>query len=152
MSQVLADYTLRSMQSADLDDVLRIESDVYDYPWTATHFNDSLRAGHQAWLMLSAGHIVGYVVMMLVLDEAHLFNISIAKAYQKQGLGRALLSDMIARAKSAGAKHMFLEVRASNVSARALYEKIGFVEVHVRGGYYQTDSGREDAVLMNLEI
>jgi len=147
MSQTLADYTLRSMQPADLDDVLRIESDVYD-----THFNDSLRAGHQAWVMMSAGHIVGYVVMMLVLDEAHLFNISIAKAYQKQGLGHALLNDMIDRAKTAGATHMFLEVRASNVSARALYEKIGFVEVHIRRGYYQTDTGREDAVLMNLEM
>jgi ribosomal-protein-alanine N-acetyltransferase len=149
---LVADYTLRSMQVSDLDTILAIESDVYEYPWTRGNFEDSLNAKHQAWMMMQTEQVIGYAVMMTVLDEAHLFNISIAKAYQKQGLGYALLNDMIIRAKKVGAKHMFLEVRASNVSARQLYEKIGFDEVHVRRGYYQAKAGREDAVLMRLDI
>ncbi len=152
MSKRLADYALRTMQASDLDVILSIESDVYDYPWTRGNFDDSLRAGHQAWVMVYANEIIGYAVMMLVLDEAHLFNISIAKSYQKQGLGQALLNDMIASAKSSDAQNMFLEVRASNVPARNLYEKIGFVEVHIRRGYYQAKTGREDAVLMSLKM
>ncbi len=149
---LVADYALRTMQASDLDIILAIESDVYDYPWTRGNFEDSLNARHQAWVMMQADEVIGYAVMMTVLDEAHLFNVSIARAYQKQGLGYALVNDMIANAKTSGAKNMFLEVRESNMSARKLYEKIGFVEVHIRRGYYQAKAGREDAILMRLDI
>lgn len=152
MTQGLADYVLRPMQASDLESVLSIEATVHSHPWTQGNFNDSLKAGHQAWVMSVNGEMIGYSLMMLVLDEAHLLNVSIAQAYQKQGLGHALLTAMVNQAKNSGARHMFLEVRASNVSAIALYEKIGFVEVNVRRGYYRSKNGREDAVLMSLAI
>jgi len=90
--------------------------------------------------------------MMMVLDEAHLLNLSIAKAYQKQGLGRLLLEHMITIAKKHHAANMFLEVRPSNISAIALYENIGFNEMAIRRGYYPAHNGREDAVLMGLAL
>lgn len=89
---------------------------------------------------------------MIVLDEAHLLNLSIAKTYQKQGLGRFLLEYMLKIAKSYQAANMFLEVRASNVSALALYENIGFNEMAVRRNYYPAATGREDAILMGLAL
>lgn len=152
MIHALTDYSLRSMQESDLDAVLQIESDVHSHPWTRGNFTDSLNAGHQAWVMMLEDKMIGYTVMMLVLDEAHLFNISIAELYQKQGLGQTLLKDMINHAQALGALNMFLEVRASNDSAIGLYEKVGFIEVNVRHGYYQASSGREDAVLMRLAM
>ncbi len=89
---------------------------------------------------------------MMVLDEAHLLNLSVAKDYQKQGLGRILLEYMIQIAKNNQAANMFLEVRASNSSAIALYENLGFNEMAVRRGYYPAKHSREDAILMGLAL
>jgi [ribosomal protein S18]-alanine N-acetyltransferase len=153
MSAVLkADYLLRPMQEGDLDAILQIEPVIYSHPWTRGNFNDSLKSGHQAWVMTQYDEIIGYAVMMMVLDEAHLLNISIAKTHQKQGLGRDLLAYMLSNAKEFGALNIFLEVRASNTSAIGLYESVGFVEMSVRRGYYPAIKGREDAILMGLAI
>jgi ribosomal-protein-alanine N-acetyltransferase len=103
-------------------------------------------------VLLDGAKIIGYALMMMVLDEAHLLNLSVAKVYQKQGLGRLLLEHMIAIAKKHDAANMFLEVRPSNISAIALYENIGFNEMAVRRGYYPAHNGREDAVLMGLAL
>ena len=97
--------------------------------------------------------MIGYALLMMIMDEAHLLNLSVAKQMQKQGLGRFLLEHMIATAKTHKALNMFLEVRPSNISAIALYENMGFCEMAVRRGYYPADpklskTGREDAVLM----
>lgn len=145
-------YTFREMQTGDLGAVLQIEPVIYSHPWTHGNFIDSLKAGHQAWVMMLNDEIIAYSVMMLVLDEAHLLNLSVAKSHQKKGLGRILLTYMVERACMLGAAHMFLEVRASNVSAIALYEKMGFIKSSVRIGYYPAKTGREDAVLMGLAI
>jgi ribosomal-protein-alanine N-acetyltransferase len=96
--------------------------------------------------------LIGYTLMLLVLDEAQLLNISVAKPYQKQGWGRVLLEHMIAKAKQYKATNMFLEVRPSNVDAIALYENMGFNEMAIRRKYYPSHNGREDAVLMGLAL
>lgn len=146
------DYALRPMLEADLDAIMQIEPTIYSHPWTRGNFNDSLKAGHNAWVMTQDNEIVGYAVIMIVLDEAHLLNISIAAPYQKQGLGRMLLMYLIDQAKALKTENMFLEVRVSNVSAIALYEDVGFVEMSIRRGYYPASKGREDAVLMGLAL
>lgn len=146
------DYSLRPMLESDLDAIMQIEPTIYSHPWTRGNFNDSLKAGHKAWVMTSDDEIVGYAVIMIVLDEAHLLNISIVAPYQKQGLGRMLLMYLVDQAKALKTETMFLEVRASNVSAIALYEKVGFVEMSIRRGYYPASKGREDAILMGLAL
>lgn len=146
------DYALRPMLEADLDAIMQIEPTIYSHPWTRGNFNDSLKAGHNAWVMTQDNEIVGYAVIMIVLDEAHLLNISIAAPYQKQGLGRMLLMYLIDQAKALKTENIFLEVRVSNVSAIALYEDVGFVEMSIRRGYYPASKGREDAVLMGLAL
>ena len=143
---------LRPMQMEDLDAVMPIEPTIYSHPWSYGNFADSLNAGHSAWVLILHNEIIGYTLMMIVLDEAHLLNISVAKAYQKQGLGRHLLEHMITTAKQYKAANMFLEVRPSNISAIALYENIGFNEMAVRRGYYPAKTGREDAVLMGRAL
>lgn len=145
-------YQFRAMQTDDLDAIMEIEPHIYSHPWTRGNFSDSLKSGYPAWVLEQEGKIIGYSLMMMVLDEAHLLNLSIAKAYQKQGLGRLLLEYMIQVAKNKTATNMFLEVRASNISAIALYENIGFNEMAIRRGYYPAHSGREDAVLMGLAL
>jgi ribosomal-protein-alanine N-acetyltransferase len=142
----------RPMQFEDLDRVMEIEPKIYSHPWSRGNFADSLHAGYSCWVYESEGEVVGYAVMMSVLDEAHLLNISIAGERQGQGLGRALLNHLIDTARRYGATMMFLEVRPSNKNAIALYESIGFNEFSIRKGYYPAHNGREDAILMGLAL
>ncbi len=145
-------FKFRPMNMTDLDAVMAIEPHIYSHPWTRGNFSDSLNSGYSAWVLEKQDEIIGYALMMMVVDEAHLLNLSIAKAYQKQGLGRYLLEYMLQIARNHHAVNMFLEVRPSNVSAIALYENIGFNEMAIRRNYYPAKSGREDAVLMGLAL
>lgn len=147
-----AEYRFRPMTEGDLDSIMLIEPHIYSHPWTRGNFNDSLKSGHIAQVLEQGAEIIGYSLMMMVLDEAHLLNLSVAKAYQKRGLGRLLLEHMVAIAREKKAANMFLEVRSSNVSAIALYENMGFNEMAIRRGYYPAHHGREDAVLMGLAL
>ncbi|PPD17249.1 MAG: ribosomal-protein-alanine N-acetyltransferase [Methylotenera sp.] len=153
MSAVLKpNYQLRPMQMTDLDAVMAIEPTIYTHPWTRGNFSDSINSGYSAWVLVTNQKIIGYALLMMVLDEAHLLNLSVAKDQQKQGLGRYLLEHMLQIAKNHKAANMFLEVRPSNISAIALYENMGFCEMAVRRGYYPAHNGREDAVLMGLAL
>ena len=160
-AQLKPNLSLRPMRDDDLDAIMQIEPTIYSHPWTRGNFSDSLNSGYSAWVLEENTKnnrvLIGYALMMLVMDEVHLLNLSIAKHSQKQGLGRYLLEHMISNAKQYKAANMFLEVRPSNVSAIALYENMGFNEMAVRRGYYPADpktseNGREDAVLMGLVL
>jgi len=144
--------SLRALRESDLNAVMAIEPKIYSHPWSRGNFADSLKSGYSCWVVELDGELMGYGAMMVVLDEAHLLNISIAKAYQGRGFGRALLDHFIAVAKRYGGQMMFLEVRPSNTAAIALYENMGFNEFSVRKGYYPAENGREDAVLMGLAL
>jgi ribosomal-protein-alanine N-acetyltransferase len=153
MSAVLkTQYQFRPMQMDDLDTIMVIEPQIYPYPWTRGNFGDSLNSGYSAWVLMHNEDIIGYSLMMMVLDEAHLLNLSIAKNYHKQGLGRTLLEHMVDIAKNNLMANIFLEVRQSNISAIALYENMGFNEMAIRRNYYPATNGREDAILMGLAL
>jgi ribosomal-protein-alanine N-acetyltransferase len=158
MSAVLqTNVQFRPMQLSDVDTIMQIEPHIYSHPWTRGNFVDSLNSGYSAWVMQQGQATMGYALMMMVLDEAHLLNISIAKSYQKQGFGRQLLAHIMQIAKQHRAANMFLEVRASNMAAIRLYEDVGFNEMSIRRNYYPADPkvfklGREDAVLMGLAL
>ena len=151
-AQLKPNLSLRPMQLDDLDAIMQIEPTIYTHPWTRGNFSDSLNSGYSAWILENKGEMIGYALLILVMDEAHLLNLSIAKHCQKKGLGRYLLEHMLKIAKTHKAANMFLEVRSSNISAIALYENMGFCEMAVRRGYYPAKEGREDAVLMGLAI
>ena len=156
-AQLQSNLQMRPMLMIDLDAIMQIEPTIYSHPWTRGNFSDSLNSGYSAWVLELDGEMIGYALMMRVLDEAHLLNLSIAKAQQKRGLGRYLLEFMLKIAKNHQATNMFLEVRPSNITAIALYENIGFCEIALRPGYYPADSkinetGREDAILMGLVL
>ena len=153
MSAVLQrSYALRPMRPDDVDAVLAIERDIYSHPWTQGNFRDSLHAGYSCWVMEFGATMVGYGVLMIGVAEAHLLNLSVARDWQRQGLGRELLQHFIALARQFEARRLFLEVRPSNLSARGLYADAGFVELSVRRDYYPAQSGREDAILMGMDL
>ena len=143
---------LRDMMWEDVDAVLVIEQHVHAHPWTRGNFNDSLANGYLCKVYEAANSIVGYVVLMPALDEAHLLDISIAAAYQRMGLGKKLLHEMLSLAREMKFARVLLEVRASNVAALALYRKRGFGQIGLRRGYYPAAEGREDAIVMEYVL
>ena len=145
-------HALRPMRSADFEQVVAIERTIYTHPWTLGNFRDSLQAGYSCWVMERGGAMVGYGVLMIGVAEAHLLNLSIAREWQRQGLGRELLQHFIELARQLEAERLFLEVRPSNASARGLYARAGFRELYVRRGYYPAAGGREDAILMGMDL
>lgn len=141
------------MTVADLPRVLAVEVMAYGHPWSHGNFIDALAAGYQAELKLDeAGAIVGYWLVMPGFDESHLLNLTVAPARQRQGHGRAMLDGLVARCRERGDRMLWLEVRAGNAAAAALYRRSGFVEVNRRRGYYPAGTQREDAVVMCLTL
>ena len=145
-------YALHPMTTAQLDAVMTIEVSAYPFPWSRGNFIDSLAAGHPAWLLKDrTGGLLGYFVAMAGVEEVHLLNITVAPAAQRQGHARALMAALVEQARAGGARQLWLEVRLGNAVARAVYERLGFVQVGVRKGYYPAASGgREDAIVMSL--
>jgi ribosomal-protein-alanine N-acetyltransferase len=153
MSAVLKDAPrLVRMQDGDLPDVMAIESAIYTHPWTHGNFVDSLRAGYQCWTWRLGTELLGYFVLLVAAGEAHLLNLSVAAARQRAGHGSELLKEAMRLARGHGAQCIFLEVRPSNFAAKALYGRFGFHEVSVRPGYYPAHEGREDALVLTLEL
>ena len=146
----------RPMLPADLHWVAAHEREQHPTPWSFGNFADSLEAGYSCWVVLdgegSAAHPMGYAVLMVVLDEAHLLNITVAGPRQRQGIGRALLDFLFERARQAGAHQMFLEVRPTNEPAQSLYRRTGFQLVGRRKGYYPGPGEPEDALVMRLPL
>lgn len=139
--------SFRPMTEADLDAVLKIEYAAFSHPWTRGIFTDGLKS-YDCWLMFEGTQQVGHGVIQIILDEAHLLNITVKPESQGRGLGLRLLEHLMARAGELGARECFLEVRETNQSAYRLYERFGFNEIGRRRGYYPAVSGREDALVM----
>ena len=153
MSAVLKDAPrLSRMRENDLSEVMAIEDVIYTHPWTRGNFADSLKAGYQCWTWRLDDELLGYFVLLVAAGEAHLLNLSVASSRQRAGHGSALLKEAMRLARGHGAQHMFLEVRPSNLGAKALYDSFGFHEVAVRPGYYPAHAGREDALVLTLAL
>jgi len=150
-----AGLLLRPATTADLDAVVLIERVSFsDPPWSRRSFASLLDDPRVRFTVACApapggDAVVGYVVMWLVADEAELANLAVAPARRREGIGRYLLDSAMAAALGAGAKSLYLEVRESNVAARALYGGRGFLAVGRRPAYYRNPT--EDALLLRYQ-
>jgi ribosomal-protein-alanine N-acetyltransferase len=145
---------IRTFTEADFPVVVATEAVLHPTPWTEGQFRDSVINGHSLWAAEVDGELAGYAVIMQVLDEAHLLNISVASKHQRCGVGAGLLKFVMAQALGSGAVRMFLEVRASNHAAQALYSRADFITIGRRRDYYARPdvSQREDAIVMAVEL
>lgn len=156
---------LAPMRPADVAEVAAIERSIYSAPWTEGNFSDSLTAGYCAWVLREsdpsgdavrqqAKIIIGYFVLMVAVDEAHLLNVSVALPWQRRGNGLYLLRKSSELAREHHASSVILEVRPSNARALAVYRRFGFLEHGVRRRYYPASNddhqSREDALVMRL--
>jgi ribosomal-protein-alanine N-acetyltransferase len=144
---------VRYMGADDLAAVLKIEAQNYNYPWTQAIFQDCLRApNYTCWVI--EGHekeIKGYCIVSMAAGEAHIMNLCVAQDTQGMGAGRKMMEYAIDYLRGK-AQTIFLEVRPSNQKAIKLYQSLGFNEIGVRKDYYPTANGREDAIMLALEL
>ena len=142
----------RRMETQDLDRVIAIETSAYDTPWSRTIFADCLRARYECCVLARGSEIVGYGVLSSGANESHILNVCVTPAEQGNGHGRRLVKRLIEIARWQRSERVFLEVRPSNPHAIALYESVGFNEFGRRPNYYPGKRGREDALVMAMEL
>ncbi len=136
------------MRESDLREVMVLEQRNYEFPWTEGVFRDCLKAGYRMQVLRLDLVLVGYCVMQIAADEAHILNLCVDREYNHRGYARFLLDRMLAMAERTGAGMAFLEARPSTPRAIQMYERGGFNEVGLRKDYYQSANGREDAIVM----
>lgn len=144
----------RPLADADLAYVAALEAQIHPAPWTIGNFRDALAAGYCASVAEREGRIIAYGVLMLAPGEAQLLNLSVVPDSRRQGFGKALLLRLLETARQMGAEQVFLEVRAGNAPAIALYESESFSAVARRAGYYPATATlpREDALVMRRSL
>ena len=146
-------WQILPMHVSHLPQVLEIEQRAYPFPWSDGIFRDCLKAGYSGWILSDEyGAVIGYALMSMAVDEAHVLNLCIDPSGQRQGLGRMLLQHMIMLARAANATIVLLEVRKTNKAAIQLYEGQGFQRLGLRKGYYPAHEGREDALVLGFDI
>lgn len=136
----------------DLETAFGIEQRSHDFPWTEKTFASNQGERYLNYQLTVNEQMAGFAITQVVLDEATLFNLAVDPAFQRRGIGRELLQHVIGELESRGIQTLWLEVRASNRPAIALYEQLDFNEVSVRRNYYPTADGKEDAIIMALTL
>ena len=139
---------IRPMHELDVPVIAAIERAAYQFPWSEGIFRDCLRVGYVCRVIDIDGELGGYGIMSLGAAEAHILNVCIRDVFRSRGFARKILLYLLERARGAGMREAFLEVRPSNVAAARLYHSLGFEQVGVRRGYYQATVGREDAAVL----
>ncbi|PID42936.1 MAG: ribosomal-protein-alanine N-acetyltransferase [Gammaproteobacteria bacterium] len=153
-------WTIRPVCETDVPEILEIEQAGYTHPWSENDFTGCFGQRYHNWLLVDpvpdsnakSAPIVAYGFSRMTLDEVELLNLCVADRFRGQGAGGKLLRFMIDRSLQVGGKTMFLEVRQSNEVAIALYSAAGFNEIGLRKGYYPAVNGRENAIVMALEL
>lgn len=142
---------IRPAAEADLDDVARIERELFADPWSRRSFSELIDVAHVVFAVASTGErIVGYSVVLVASPDSELANLAVDRSQQGRGTGRDLLIAAMGAARQQGCNDMWLEVRESNRAARALYGSAGFSEIGRRPRYYAKPV--EDAVVMRNKL
>lgn len=147
------DFQLRDASEADIPALMGLADTTDLSDWSESDFSNVID-GQRGLLTLAFARevLAGFIASSSVVDEVTLLNLAVGRGHRRHGLGRALVQNMLAHYRIAGAARCLLEVRESNSGARALYTELGFTVDGRRPDYYLLADGREDAVLMSLEL
>jgi ribosomal-protein-alanine N-acetyltransferase len=133
------DLTFEPMHLDDLQRVLKIEHQCFEDPWSKTYFAMSLkrpRSYEHFYVARRKDTVVGYIVFNIFHEEAHILNIAVPPANQRQGIGKYLLASALEMILAADGHEVFLEVAVSNLPAQHLYRQFGFRICGIRKNYY----------------
>ncbi len=137
--KLLPNLIFEPMRLSDLQQVLDIENECFDDPWSATYFTLALkrpRSDDFFYVARREDAITGYIVFAILYEEAHILNIAVPTAYRGQGIGKYLLASALEMIAARDIREVFLEVAVSNLPAQYLYRQFGFRICGIRKDYY----------------
>jgi len=141
------------MGVVDVPEVADLEREIFPDAWSVDSFLAEVERRNEIGLPLvvrERGALIAYAILWFIVDEVHLGNIAVRPDRQGTGIGKAFLRWILAEGRRRGMSLCTLEVRPSNVAARALYESFGFRQIAVRRRYYHDN--REDALVLALAL
>jgi len=143
-----AGIEVRALRPDDVEAVVAIETEAFTTPWKSETFLGLIGRDTVELLVMTdaVDGIIGYAVLWCIMDQGELANLAVAPAHLGGGMGSHLLGCVMQAARDRGVEKFFLEVRASNQAALALYSGFGFVEIGLRRNYYEAP--KEDARVM----
>lgn len=141
------EYTIQEMRPEDACEAAVLDAQIFSMPWSEHGFLSSLLSEDTLYLTVRAGgKLIGYCGLLQSFDEADITNVAVAEEFRGQGIGCAMLTELMQRGSARGIERFTLEVRVGNLAARSLYRKLGFVSVGIRKNFYEKP--REDADIM----
>jgi ribosomal-protein-alanine N-acetyltransferase len=143
-------YLIHEAEKRDLQIISELEKDLFfEEKWSyfqiLKEFKNEIS---KIWVLKEKEKIIGYLIFREIKPEIEVFKIGVKKEYQRKGLGTKLMQKLIEFAKEKNISKIFLEVKASNLSAYNFYKKLGFKETYRRKNYYYN----EEAIIMVKEI
>jgi ribosomal-protein-alanine N-acetyltransferase len=146
---------MRPIEMKDLDRIHQLEVEIFANPWSRRSFASEIRKDRsqtRSRVLEIDGEVIGFIISWFIVDEVHLANVAVAIEHRHRGYGRALVEWLIEEARAASMSLVTLEVRVTNVEAIRLYERLGFVSVGLRPGYYHDGDLAVDARIMMLPL
>ena len=149
---------VRPMRGSDIEAVAKIERQSFATAWSTQAYVTELANPSAVYFVaaldVSEGNstgskVVGYGGLWVIMDEAHITTIAVVPEFRGRRVGEQVLAEMLYTARQKGATRATLEVRESNLAARRLYEKYGFVRVAARKGYYADNNENADIMWIN---
>ena len=141
---------IEKMTLAHIAQVAALEKLCFSDPWSEKSVAAELENELSLWLVAVEGdRVAGYIGSQTVMGETDMMNVAVHPDYRRQGIGQALVTALVETLKEWGSHCLTLEVRASNVPAIGLYQKMGFTEAGRRRNYYRNP--KEDALILRKE-
>lgn len=138
------------MAAEHVSQVAALEKACFADPWSEKSVASELENALSLWLVaVEDGAVAGYVGSQSVLGEADMMNLAVSPDFRQQGIGEKLVRALVSELRDAGVQSLTLEVRASNLAAQGLYEKLGFLQTGCRRNYYKNP--KEDALILRKE-
>ena len=140
-----------SMNESHVAQVAELEKICFSDPWSENSVAAELKNHLSCWLVAEEdGKVAGYVGSQTVIDESDMMNVAVHPDHRRKGIAEALVVELVEALKKRESHCLTLEVRASNEPAKALYEKLGFIQVGLRKNYYRNP--KEDALILRKEF
>ena len=141
---------IRPLDSGDAEDCAGLHASGFAHPWSAQDFETLLSSStvDGSAAVLKGRPMLGFVVSREAAGEAEILTLVVRSDRRRQGLGRHLMGDLLARLAAGGTEAVFLEVDEANAAANALYRELGFVRAGMRTAYYRRADGSTSNALI----